>query len=194
MRNGQDTHDDGETAALYALGALDAEAAHAFEAHLAGCTRCATEVESHASVTRNLAFEPEPSMPPPAVRARLLEAIAADAPRHPGYDFVRENEGTWIEITPGVSRKHIGRDAGFLLRIAPGGMVPRHAHSAVEHCYVLRGSVQIAGLDLHVGDYHRAALGSVHDSVSSESGCLLLIVDRPDPEAAQLRRSDGTGT
>src|SRR6185369_15215565 len=82
VRNGQDTHDDGETAALYALGALDAEAARAFEGHLAeGCTQCATELESHASVARNLVFDPEPVPPPPAVRARLLEAIAAEPAR-----------------------------------------------------------------------------------------------------------------
>lgn len=180
MRNGQDTHDDGETAALYALGALDAEAARAFEGHLAeGCTQCATELESHASVARNLVFDPEPVPPPPAVRARLLEAIAAQSAGGRGYDFVREDEGTWVDITPGVSRKNISREAGFLLRIAPGARVPHHAHSAVEHCYVLRGSVQIAGLDLHVGDYHRAAPGSVHPSVSSEGGCLLLIFERP---------------
>jgi hypothetical protein len=116
------------------------------------------------------------------MRARLLATIAADdTPRNPGYDFVREHDGTWIEITPGVSRKDIGRDAGFLLRIAAGAAVPHHAHSAVEHCYLLRGTVRIAGLDLHVGDYHRAAPGSVHASVSSEGGCLLLIVERADP-------------
>jgi anti-sigma factor ChrR (cupin superfamily) len=185
VRNGRDTHDDGETAALYTAGALDAEAARAFEAHLAaGCSQCASELESHAAVAGSLVFAPEPVPPPPSVRARLLATIAAEPPRDRGHDFVRENDGTWIEITPGVSRKDIGRDAGFLLRIAAGGKVPHHAHSAVEHCYVLRGTVQIAGLDLHVGDYHRAAPGSVHASIRSENGCLLLIVERPDPEAS----------
>jgi quercetin dioxygenase-like cupin family protein len=113
------------------------------------------------------------------VRARVLATVAADAARDLGYGFVREDEGKWIEITPAVARKDIGRDAGFLLRIAPGGAVPRHAHSAVEHCYVLRGIVQIAGCELHVGDYHRAEPGSVHFSVRSTTGCLLLIVERP---------------
>jgi anti-sigma factor ChrR (cupin superfamily) len=180
VNDGRETHDDGERAALYALGALDAEDTHAFEAHLAeGCARCAAEIESHALVARTLTLLPDPIVPPPAVRERVLAAIAADGEHDRGYDFVREAEGTWVEITRGVFRKELGRDAGFLLRMTPGSDVPRHAHSAVEHCYVMRGDVRIAGRELHVGDYHRAEFGSVHESIGSRSGCLLLIVERP---------------
>jgi anti-sigma factor ChrR (cupin superfamily) len=173
-------HDDGDLAALYALGALDAEGTHAFEAHLAeGCLRCQTEIESHAAVARSLTFEPRPVAPPPHVRARVLATIAADAERDRGYDFVCADEGRWAEVTPGVFRKDIGGDAGFLLRMTPGSEVPHHEHSTVEHCYVMGGDLQVAGHELHVGDYHRAGAGSVHDIIRSRTGCLLLIVERP---------------
>jgi anti-sigma factor ChrR (cupin superfamily) len=179
VNDGRETHDDGERVALYALGALDAEETHAFEAHLAeGCPRCQSEIESHAAVARSLTFEPRPIAPPPDVRARVLATIAADAERERGYDFVHEDEGRWLEVAPGVLRKDLGGDAGFLLRMTPGSEVPHHEHSAVEHCYVMRGDLNVAGRELHVGDYHRAGVGSVHDIIRSRTGCLLLIVER----------------
>ena len=178
--NERDTHDDGEQATLYALGALDAEERQAFEVHLAdGCARCAAEVESQTAAAGNLAFAPRPVAPPPTLRGRVLAALAAEEKRDRGYQFVREDEGDWVEITRGVSRKQLGGDAGFLLRMSAGSAIPHHRHSIVEHCYVLRGEVLVAGETLHVGDYHRAALGSVHDSVRTKTGCLLLIVERP---------------
>jgi anti-sigma factor ChrR (cupin superfamily) len=175
VKNGQERHDDGELVALYALGALDAETTRAFEAHLAeGCTRCRTELESHAMVAKNLTLAPQPITPPPSVRARVLATIAG----REGYQFLREDEGRWYEFTPGVFRKDLGPDAGFLLRMTPGSHIPRHQHAAVEHCWVLRGEVQVVGRDLTVGDYHRAAPGSVHAGIQTKTGCLLLIIDR----------------
>src|SRR6185295_18714727 len=163
---------------LYAFGVLDADETHAFEAHLAeGCARCEDEIQSHAVVARSLAFEADPVPPPPAVRARVLAAIAADG--ESGYRFVRKDEGEWVEITHGVCRKDLGKDAGFLLRMAAGSQVPRHSHASVEHCYVMDGDVLIAGRELRVGDYHVAAPGSVHENIQSRTGCLLLIVARP---------------
>src|SRR6185437_8647408 len=98
VNEGRETHDDGERAALYAFGVLDADETHAFEAHLAeGCARCEDEIQSHAVVARSLAFEADPVPPPPAVRARVLAAIAADG--ESGYRFVRKDEGEWVEIT-----------------------------------------------------------------------------------------------
>ena len=58
------------------LGALTASERQAFEAHLAGCVVCATEVRSLAPVAAALAqLVPavEPSAP---VRARLLAAVS----------------------------------------------------------------------------------------------------------------------
>lgn len=178
--NERDIHDDGERATLYALNALDAEERRTFEVHLAeGCARCAADVESHSAVAGDLALAPRPVAPPARVRARVMAAVAAEDKRDRRYQFDRQNDGSWVEITRGVLQKQLGPEAGFLLRMAPGTQIPRHRHAIVEHCYVLGGEVLVANETLHVGDYHRAEFGSVHDSVRTKTGCLLLIVERP---------------
>lgn len=69
-----------ERAEIYAVGALDAEEAIQFEAHLAsGCELC----EHHLRETREaLTLVPRslmPETPPPALKARLLAQIAGEA-------------------------------------------------------------------------------------------------------------------
>ena len=65
-------------AALYALGALDAEEARAFESHLeGGCAACEAELREFESVVADLAFAAPAAEPPAGVRSRLL-ALASE--------------------------------------------------------------------------------------------------------------------
>jgi len=59
-------------AAPYALGALTAEDRSAFEAHLAGCDTCRTEVRAFSEVAGLLAHGAPAVEPPPTLRARVL--------------------------------------------------------------------------------------------------------------------------
>jgi len=69
-------------AALYALGALDAEEARAFESHLAeGCAACEAELREFESVVSDLAFAAHAAEPPAGVRSRLL-ALVSEGPGH----------------------------------------------------------------------------------------------------------------
>jgi anti-sigma-K factor RskA len=76
--NGHDDNFD-TLAAVYAVGALDGEDLAAFERHLAeGCVRCAALVrESQETLVRVMAGS---SVPPPAVRSRLLARVEAVTP------------------------------------------------------------------------------------------------------------------
>lgn len=86
-------------AALYALDALDAEEARAFEAHLKeGCAACEAELREFESVVADLAFAAPAAEPPAGARARLL-ALISEEPEQSAYDetetlLTTEEEGT----------------------------------------------------------------------------------------------------
>ena len=59
--------------AAYALDALDSEDARAYEAHLAHCERCRDELGSLSDAASALAYGTETPLPPPELRARILQ-------------------------------------------------------------------------------------------------------------------------
>jgi len=64
----------------YALDALDAVEARAYEAHLAGCDTCQRELAELSATTVSLAYAAPPVSPPPALRGRILEAARGERP------------------------------------------------------------------------------------------------------------------
>ncbi len=93
---------------------------------------------------------------------------------------VRDKEGRWIVISPGVRRKHLFHDdadgvEAFLLELDPGASLPEHDHPGPEDCLVLSGDFIIGDLRLTAGDYHAAPANSGHACCRSESGCRLFI-------------------
>jgi anti-sigma factor ChrR (cupin superfamily) len=170
-------------AALYALGALDSDAAAAYRAHLdAGCAVCRAEVDALRGVVADLGLDAAPAPPAAGLRERLLARAAAPPPELPAYHFLTAEEGRWIRIAPGIFRKDLapepeGRSRSYLIRMEPGAVGNVHTHAAVEHCLVVEGDFQTAGRALRAGDYHRAAAGSTHAGNSTVGGCLVLIVE-----------------
>jgi len=61
-----------EAAAAYALGALSAEEASAFEAHLEGCAACRADVQAFHEVAGHLAEAAPSAVPAPGLRERVL--------------------------------------------------------------------------------------------------------------------------
>ncbi|MGH7459431.1 MAG: anti-sigma factor [Pseudomonas sp.] len=61
-----------EYAASYALGALDQDELGAFEAHLAECALCRSEVQSYKEVTGALGLAAPPRPAPPQLKGRIL--------------------------------------------------------------------------------------------------------------------------
>ena len=127
----------------------------------------------------------EPVPPPPAVRAKVLDAVRAtrqldvSVPSPEESVTIRAAEGTWKPVGPGARMKRLTKDAHrvvFLLDLEPNAILPAHDHEAGEDSYVIRGSCCIGGVGLAEGDFHHSDGGSHHgDVVASADGCLLLI-------------------
>lgn len=66
--------------AAYALDALDAEDARAYEAHLSHCERCREDLVELSETATALAYATEAPVPPPELRARILQQAARDRP------------------------------------------------------------------------------------------------------------------
>ncbi|TWT41726.1 ChrR Cupin-like domain protein [Phycisphaerae bacterium RAS1] len=204
--------DSAELAALYAAGAMPAEQAAAFEAHLAtGCSACESELRSYDGVVEQLSLAVAPVPPDAEVRAAVLERI--QGPRAAGHSahadaqvwkqwsadptegmFIRRaNEGEWTETgVAGVRVRRLFADPAkdqitMLVRMDPGAAYPAHRHAGPEECLVLEGDLQIGDIAvLSAGDYQRAGQGSRHVVQSTQSGCLLLIVSSLSDELEPL--------
>jgi anti-sigma-K factor RskA len=66
--------------AAYALDALDTEDAREYEAHLARCERCRDELASLSDAAGALAYAVETPLPPPELRARILQQARRERP------------------------------------------------------------------------------------------------------------------
>ncbi len=69
-----------ELSAAYALHALDERDRARYEEHLAICERCREDVASFSETAAALAYVPEPTDPPPALRDRILDAARSERP------------------------------------------------------------------------------------------------------------------
>ncbi|MEM9382128.1 MAG: cupin domain-containing protein [Planctomycetota bacterium] len=135
--------------------------------------------------------------PPASLWGRVLDQVRADGAKPepesvaepppesaaPISLLVRSGDVDWQPSgVPGVRRKplHGNEETGervVLVEMAPGATIPAHDHLGTEHCYVLRGDLQVAGRLLVAGDYHRMAAGSRHQPITSPSGCLALVIE-----------------
>lgn len=85
-----------DLAAPYALDALDGADQERFEAHLATCPACRAEVDDLREIAVGLSEGLELA-PPPALRERLLEQVAAEAaPTAPAADDAAPGEASTV--------------------------------------------------------------------------------------------------
>jgi anti-sigma factor ChrR (cupin superfamily) len=119
------------------------------------------------------------------VRRRLMERVAdADA----SHVTLAAGEGDWQPFMEGVTMKVLREHDGvlsYLLRLAPGASLPPHRHVLDEECVVLEGRVRVGSrVVLGAGAYHLAHEGSLHPSISSETGATIFLRGAV-PEAGQ---------
>ncbi len=143
------------------------------------------ELQSLQQVMSNLAYTAPPASPPPSLRSRLMQRVAqevssdsesdaSEAP--PAFVYIREEEGEWQDLGPGIAAKFLYTDPETkrhtaILRMAPGTHLPPHEHLAVEELLVLQGDCHVApDRVLRAGDYFRAPAGSRHDLTYTEEG------------------------
>ena len=192
MIDGAVTHEMTDVAALYALGALSQHEARAFEQHLdEGCAECSAELESFAKTVRALAFSAADEQPPARVRAELLARLdksgsdqseaAMKTSNANKFVSVLASEGEWQEAQDGIlfKRLYVDKTTGIatsLVRMQPGMALPIHQHLGVEQFFVLEGDCNVAGQKLVAGDYHRAEVGTIHETTYTVDGTLFLLI------------------
>jgi len=151
------------------------------------------ENEVHAAM--NEALEPAPLAPDreAAMRRRLFARVdaaqGAPAADERGLITIRAEEGDWQPFLSKVGMKVLMRQGDtltYLLRMAPGAVIPPHDHPQTEECVVLSGEARIGDLVVRAGDYHAAPAGRPHGLLSSEHGALLFLRGAV-PSAKQLR-------
>ena len=133
-----------------------------------------------------LALEPVDQVSLARVKRRVLARIAEDqAPRHV---TVRAQDGDWQPFGRGLEIKVLHEAGGimsYLLRLAPGAVLPGHRHPVDEECVVLEGSLRIGALEVGAGGFHLGRQDVLHMPIVSEGGAVVFLRGAA-PEMAHL--------
>jgi len=165
-----------DLAALGALGYLNDEESAYLDRN--GGEEAIAYREALAQIAESL----DPVMPPPDVKQRIMSAIRART--------VRANEGRWFEVAEGVRMKKLSSDRArnsvtVLMEMDTNTVFPPHDHRGSEDSFLIRGSCHIGNVKFFPGDFHHTEAGSHHETITSEEGCLILLVmDYEDYRAA----------
>jgi anti-sigma factor ChrR (cupin superfamily) len=181
-----------EQAALYALGALNTDEVKAFEQLLASDERLRAECASFNGVMADLAMCTNEAVPPHTTRETLLARIAkieqkpkvvlATASKTPALNVdIRAQEGNWMQLAEKVFCKTLFVDpqSGLvtsLVKLEPGGYLPRHRHLGVEQTLVVEGDCVINGQVFYPGDYRVRACNTEDGAVTTEHGTLIMLI------------------
>ncbi len=107
------THDElRELTGGYVLGALSEAERHALEAHLALCPECSREVRELAGIADGLALAVPQVDPPPALRARVLQAAQGDrrvrVATNPSHRSTRAALPVWLATAASIAAVALG--------------------------------------------------------------------------------------
>jgi len=159
-----------------------------------GDSLAAGEAESLQETVARLAFDAPLEKPSDGLRAKLLRKIQEPEAKPrlmggftepiPGFQVLKSGEGKWRKHeAPGIQYKVLSFDPATdaltsLVRMEPGAKLPRHRHSREEQCWVLEGDVrQLDGtMAIRGGDFFRAMPGTDHEPITTDEGCLLIII------------------
>lgn len=119
-----------------------------------------------------IAFPQRPAGPD--LWRRIEAAVDAVQSCGPPAIVVRREEG-WRQYTRDVQIKKLWDDHTYLLRCAPGGVLPAHKHPRFEHCVILEGDMIVSGETYRSGDYHGVPAHVAHKEISSRTGLLMLV-------------------
>jgi quercetin dioxygenase-like cupin family protein len=121
------------------------------------------------------------------VRDRLMKRIAADSVQHHVVSPLAD--GQWRQLLPGIERKVLqqtGSVMSYLLRFAPGAVLPAHRHPVDEECVVIEGHLRIGQtVELGPGGFHMVRAGVLDADSTSDDGCVIYLRGAV-PKAEQL--------
>jgi len=111
------------------------------------------------------------------VRSSLMKRIAADSVQH--HVASPLVAGDWHALLPGIERKVLQRTGdvmSYLLRFAPGAVLPAHRHPVDEECVVIEGRLRIGStLELGPGGFHMVRAGVLDADSTSDEGCVIYL-------------------
>ena len=110
--------------------------------------------------------------PSPNLWRRIEAAVDAAVPA--AVVNLRRDEG-WRQYTQDVQIKRLWDENTFLLRCAPGGVLPAHKHPRFEHCVIIEGDMIVDGETYRSGDYHGVPAHIAHNEITSRTGLLMLV-------------------
>ncbi len=188
-----------EQAALYSLGMLSQTEARALDRAIAeGDAAAADALREFDALAVELALGAPEATPPAGLRDRLLARLTpAPTPEEARkqelsslatqFLNIRADEGEWTEMGPGVSVKTVYVDATrdtitTIVRLAPGGRLPRHRHPGAEESFVLEGDCRVNGDVFLPGDYRCAPAGTEDSEVTTQHGTMFLMICPRDIE------------
>ena len=138
----------------------------------------ADELQMADELLAELATATEPVDPP----KRLFKAIEAeiDAGEPGKATTLRADQGEWKKRSSKIWQKILHEDPVtgrriYLLRCKPGAIIPPHRHKRDEHVLVLEGEFNIKKMTLKAGDSQFSPAGSMHATIKSPTGCLVLV-------------------
>ncbi len=102
-----------------------------------------------------------------------------------GQEKYGADERAWRDVGAGLCVLDLHEANGRrlqLVRIAPGGRIMAHRHAGTEVMYVVKGSMVVDGIRMHMGDVLTSPAGSVHRETWSAEGCELVIECSPDDD------------
>lgn len=194
-----------EALPLYALGLLEGDEARAIAEHLeSGCHECARELRGLREVAGEIPYALRSMKPHVRVREKLLQTIAfeqptaaAERPKRakgrleqplPGIFVLKEDAAEWRPTPyPGVTYKLLYTDketkyATSLMKMEPGAKYPAHRHAGCEQCLVIEGDARLGSIGVSKGDFEYAAAGTEHGAITTDNGCVLLLIAHHDDE------------
>jgi hypothetical protein len=110
------------------------------------------------------------------VRSRLMKRVATDSVRH--HVAIAAEGGSWHSLLPGIQRKVLHEEAGvmsYLLKFAPGAVLPAHRHPVDEECVVIEGRLRIGELTRGPGGFHRVRHDVLDADSTSDEGCVIYL-------------------
>lgn len=118
------------------------------------------------------------------VRTRVLRGIAAESVAH--RELVPAGSLPWRPFLPGIERQVLHESGGimcYLLKFAPGAVLPAHRHPVDEECVVLQGSVRIGPLALDAGSFQKVGSNALDADTTSDAGAVIYLRGAaPSPE------------
>lgn len=188
-------HPSDATLAAFAAAVLDEGRSLVVATHLSTCSACRKASLAFESVGGAALEAAEPLAMSGNALARALDAISAESPAQAARRLANPDVpptlssyglGSWRWIGPGIYWRPVDvpADQGtrvFMLRAAPGTVLPDHRHTGVEWTCILQGAFRHQHGRYGEGDFDEADESVEHHPVVEDGiECICLVAMQGD--------------